>query len=188
MLKGIKMAAVASGACSTLWEGIQQLKLNRDSSVTLCLLSYLWWKKGIQESWGSLSMFLCQSLCLQQNWSCLPCSSTTVAVLWIQLGNSQGLRTRSESGWDGKNLCRPCGPSPMLKQGHPEMISQACVQMAFEYLHGWRFNDRTGQLSWEAFWNTYHMLILCQLTLGSNRNVTNRFCRFSCHPSSSYHF
>ena len=45
----------------------------------------------------------------------------------------------------GRDLWRSSGPTPLLKQGHPEQAAQDCVQMAFEYLQGWRLHSLPGQ-------------------------------------------
>ena len=34
---------------------------------------------------------------------------------------------------------------PLLKQGHPEPVAQDYVQMAVEYLQGWRLHNLSGQ-------------------------------------------
>jgi len=46
----------------------------------------------------------------------------------------------------GRDLWRTPGPSPLLKQGHLELLVQDHVQTAFEYLQGWRFHNFPGQL------------------------------------------
>ena len=45
----------------------------------------------------------------------------------------------------GRDLWRSFGPTPLLKQGHVEGVAQDCVQMAFEYLQGWRLHNLSGQ-------------------------------------------
>ena len=38
----------------------------------------------------------------------------------------------------GKDLWRSSGPTPLLEQGHLELVAQDHIQMAFEYLQGGR--------------------------------------------------
>lgn len=45
----------------------------------------------------------------------------------------------------GRDLLRPSGPVPPLKQGHIELIAQDLAQMAFEWLQGWRLNKVSAQ-------------------------------------------
>jgi len=45
----------------------------------------------------------------------------------------------------GKDLWRPSGPTPLLKQGHLEPVAQDHLQMAFEYPQGWRLHRLSGQ-------------------------------------------
>jgi len=45
----------------------------------------------------------------------------------------------------GRDLQRPPGPTPLLKQGHLELIAQDCVQTASEYLQRWRLHKLSGQ-------------------------------------------
>lgn len=45
----------------------------------------------------------------------------------------------------GRNLWRSSGPTPFIKQGHLELVSQDHVQMAVEYLQGGRFHHLSGQ-------------------------------------------
>ena len=40
----------------------------------------------------------------------------------------------------GRHLWRPSGPTPLLQQGHLELVTQNHVQTAFEYLQGWRIH------------------------------------------------
>jgi len=37
------------------------------------------------------------------------------------------------------------GPTLLLKQSHVDLVSQDHVQMAFEYLYGWRLYYLSGQ-------------------------------------------
>ena len=45
----------------------------------------------------------------------------------------------------GRHLQRSSGPSPLLKQGHLQPAAQDHVQVAFEYLQGWRIHSLPGQ-------------------------------------------
>ena len=45
----------------------------------------------------------------------------------------------------GRDVWRSSGLTPLLKQGHLEMVAQDHAQMAFEYLQGWRLHNLTGQ-------------------------------------------
>jgi len=45
----------------------------------------------------------------------------------------------------GRDLWRSSGPSPLLKQDHLEQVAQDHVQMASEYLQGWRLHSLFGQ-------------------------------------------
>ena len=45
----------------------------------------------------------------------------------------------------GRDLFRSPCPTPLLKQGHPERVPQDCARTAFEYLHGGRLHDLSGQ-------------------------------------------
>ena len=45
----------------------------------------------------------------------------------------------------GRDLWRSSGPTPLLKQGHLELAAQDHVQMASEYLQGWRLHPLPGQ-------------------------------------------
>ena len=48
-------------------------------------------------------------------------------------------------GETGGDLWRSSGPTPVLKQGHLEQVAQDCIQMAFQYLQGWRLHNLSGQ-------------------------------------------
>ena len=41
----------------------------------------------------------------------------------------------------GRDFLRSCSPSPQLKQGQLEQVSQDHVQLNFEYLHRWRYSS-----------------------------------------------
>lgn len=45
----------------------------------------------------------------------------------------------------GKDMWRLSGLTPVPSQGHLELVSQKQVQMAFEYLQGWRLHNIPGQ-------------------------------------------
>ena len=45
----------------------------------------------------------------------------------------------------GRGLWRSPGPMCLLKQGLLEWVTQDHVQMAFEYLQGWRLHSLIGQ-------------------------------------------
>lgn len=45
----------------------------------------------------------------------------------------------------GRDLWRSSCPALLLKQGHLEPVAQDHVQMAFEYLQGWRLDNFSGQ-------------------------------------------
>lgn len=55
--------------------------------------------------------------------------------LWCKLPNNHRMTEA------GKHLSR----NGFHKQGHPELIVQNCVQMAFEYLRGWRLHSFSRQ-------------------------------------------
>lgn len=38
----------------------------------------------------------------------------------------------------GRDLWRPSAPTPLLQQGHLQLVAHSHVQMAFEYFQGWR--------------------------------------------------
>ena len=40
----------------------------------------------------------------------------------------------------GRDLLRPSSPTLMLKQGQLEQVAHDCIQLGFEYLHGWRLH------------------------------------------------
>jgi len=44
----------------------------------------------------------------------------------------------------GRDLQRSSGPTLLLKQGHLKPVAQDCVQVAFEYLQGWRLHNLSG--------------------------------------------
>ena len=46
---------------------------------------------------------------------------------------------------DGRDLQRPSGPTPLLKQGHLQPVAQDRVWTAFENLQGWRLHKLPGQ-------------------------------------------
>ena len=41
----------------------------------------------------------------------------------------------------GRDLYRSSGPTPLLKQGHLDLVAQDHVQMAFEDLRWWRLHN-----------------------------------------------
>ena len=45
----------------------------------------------------------------------------------------------------GRDLQRLCHPTLLLKQGHLKKAAQDHVQIAFEYLQGWRLHNLSGQ-------------------------------------------
>jgi len=45
----------------------------------------------------------------------------------------------------GRHIWRSSGPSTLLKQGHLEPVAQDHIQMAFEYLQGWKLHNPLGQ-------------------------------------------
>jgi len=45
----------------------------------------------------------------------------------------------------GRELWRSSSPTPLLKQGHLQPVSQDHDQTAFEYLQGWRLHQLPGQ-------------------------------------------
>ena len=45
----------------------------------------------------------------------------------------------------GRDLWRSSGPTPLLKQGHLGQVASDHVQIAFEYLQGWRLHNLSGQ-------------------------------------------
>lgn len=45
----------------------------------------------------------------------------------------------------GRGLSRSPGSTPLLKQGHQKPVPQDHVQVAFEYLQGWRLHHLTRQ-------------------------------------------
>ena len=60
-------------------------------------------------------------------------------------GTASGLSQNHGMAEVGRDLWRSSSPTPLPKQGHLERIAQDCVQMAFEYLQGWRLHKVCGQ-------------------------------------------
>jgi len=60
---------------------------------------------------------------------------------------------------------RSCGPTTLLNQGHLETVSQDHVQMAFEYLQGWRTHSLRRRL---CQWSVTLTVKKCFLTLTKN--------------------
>lgn len=44
-----------------------------------------------------------------------------------------------------RDLWRTAGPTPVLRQGHQELLAQDHVQMVAEYLQGGKLNNLFGQ-------------------------------------------
>lgn len=44
----------------------------------------------------------------------------------------------------GRDLWLSSGPTPQLKQGHPELVTQDNIEAAFEYFQGWRVHNLPG--------------------------------------------
>lgn len=62
------------------------------------------------------------------------------------MANLQLIRSQNhgmfEAGWD---FWRASGSNLLLKQGPLETVAQDHVQMAVEYVHGWRLHNLSGQ-------------------------------------------
>lgn len=64
----------------------------------------------------------------------------------------------------GRGLWRSSSPSPLLKQGHLEQVTQDYVQSGFEYLQGWTFHSSLGSF----FQRTTLMVRQCFLMVRQN--------------------
>lgn len=59
----------------------------------------------------------------------------------FSLSKSQDLRMVEV----GKDFWRSPGPSPLLNQGHLDLVEQDCVQIVFRYPQEWRLHNLPGQ-------------------------------------------
>ena len=90
---------------------------------------------------GSLVPLFCSASVIHLDPSFLPCFILPLLRCLLSCFESQNHRMVEV----GRDLWRSSGPTPVLKQGHLELVAQAHGQMAFEYLQGWRLHNLPGQ-------------------------------------------
>lgn len=73
---------------------------------------------------------------------CYPCASFSPPRL---LPIKQPMHRITPSGWGG-NLWRWCSPAFCSEHSHKKKVAQSHVQSGFDYLHGWRLHNLSGQL------------------------------------------